>query len=243
MDCSEKVVRPDGDDGDGQSGYGYNGTLTLAEGFSTPCTELPTNSIGVPPSSIYMAQKEGTLSGFENCVFYNNKDYADFNTFGQTNAALNNIVEPASMPIANIVRSGVINVAGKDVNPVVSLDPCAANDAVDMGASVPADSFFTAVNYAGGFAPNNNWLLGWTAADQYGLIDSTSHVAPEASITLGGVSISFQSVAGVEYKVQAATSPDFSDAADVAEVTGDGSVMSYTDAALETSKFFRVVYN
>ena len=31
----DKLVRADGDDGDGSSGYGHNGTLTLAERFET----------------------------------------------------------------------------------------------------------------------------------------------------------------------------------------------------------------
>jgi hypothetical protein len=34
MDCAEKVVRPDGDDGDGASGYGHNGTLNVIATFN-----------------------------------------------------------------------------------------------------------------------------------------------------------------------------------------------------------------
>ncbi|MBC8206774.1 MAG: hypothetical protein ISR85_03435 [Kiritimatiellales bacterium] len=244
MDVSEEVVRPDGDDGDGASGYGYNGTLTLAEVFATPHTTLPTNSIGIAPQSIYNTQTEGTLAGFKNCVFYNNNDYFEFEGFGQTNAALNNIVEPASMPIAGITRdiAGFTSTEGKTISPVTSLNPLAANDAVDMGASVTADGFFETANFAGAFSANNNWLLGWTAADQFGFIDGSGHTAPAASITLGGVSISFQSQDGVMYKVQSASDAGFTTPLDVAEIEGNGSVMSYVDATLDDAEFYRVVY-
>ncbi|QHI70036.1 hypothetical protein [Tichowtungia aerotolerans] len=244
MDCSEEVVRPDGDDGDGANGYGYNGTLTLAEVFQTPYTTLPTNSLGIAPQTLYNTQAEGTLAGFKNCVFYNNNDYFEFEENGQTNAALNNIVEPASMPIAAIVRdtAGFTSTEGKTISPVISLDPCPANDAMDMGASVTADGFFETANYAGGFAPNYNWLLGWSAADQYGFIDGTSHAAPAASISKGGVSITFQSQDSVVYKLQSSSEASFTTPVDVAEFAGDGTLMTYVDAALDPVKFYRVVF-
>lgn len=244
MDCSEEVVRPDGDDGDGANGYGYNGTLTLAEVFTTPYTALPTNTLGIAPQTLYTAQSEGTLAGFKNCVFYNNNDYFEFEAVGQTNAVLNNIIEPAGMPIAGITRdvAGFTSTQGKTISPVTSIDPCAANDAVDMGSSVTADSFFDAVTYAGGFAPNHNWLLGWSAADQYGFIDGSSHGAPAASITMGGVSISFSSLNGVWYTVQSSTDAGFTAPVDEADIQGDGSTMAYVDEAADPTKFFRVVY-
>ncbi|MBN2164227.1 MAG: hypothetical protein JXR25_07830 [Pontiellaceae bacterium] len=244
MDCSEEVVRPDGDDGDGASGYGYNGTLTLADVFTTPYTSLPTNSIGIAPQSLYTAQSEGTLAGFKNCVFFNNNDYYEFEANGQTNAALNNIIEPANMPIAGIVRdiAGFTSTQGKTCSPVISLNPCAANDAVDMGASVTADGFFDAVNYAGGFAPNNNWLLGWTAADQFGFIDGSSHAAPAASITKGGVSVSFDSLNGIWYSVESSADAAFTNSVVEAELLGNGSTMAYVDEAADPTKFFRVIY-
>ena len=131
----------------------------------------------------------------------------------------------------------MINVAGKDLSPVVSLDPCAANDAVDMGASVMADSFFTAVNYAGGFAPNNNWLLGWTAADSYGLIDGSSNVGPASSIVEGGVTISFDTYEGVWYTVQSSIDAAFTNVVDEADVLGSGATIGYVDPAADSAKF------
>jgi hypothetical protein len=242
MDCAEKVVRPDGDDGDGANGYGYNGTLTMAEVFSTDATHLRSNSIGVSPQSLYTAQDAGKMSGFENCIFYHNANYAKFDEFGQTNAVFHNIIEPASMPIKKVIRGPIVTKHGKDIAPVISLDPCAAHDAAVAGNAkvVPRNGFYDAAPFVGGFSANNNWLVGWTAADQFGLVDHASHSAPAATITTGAA-ISFPTQAGVWYTVQSAT-----DAAgpwsNVADVLGNGQTMSYVDSNLGTTGFFKVVY-
>ncbi len=247
MDVSEELVRPDGDDGDGANGYGYNGTLTLAEVFSTDYTALPTNSIGVAPWTLYTAQTDGTLAGFENCVFYNNNDYFEFEELGQTNAALNNVIEPAEMPIVSLVRdtAGFTSTQGKTISPVLSIDPCPAGAAVNMGASVSTiGGFFEEATYAGGFAPNDNWLLGWTAADAFGFIDGASDAGDEVAvngIVLGGVAITFDTVEGDEYYVQSAADAAFSDAVVEAVLVGTGDEMAWADAAADQSKFFRVV--
>lgn len=245
MDCSEKVVRPDNVDGDGAQGYGYNGTLSMFDVFNTPYTTLPTNTIGVAPQSLYTAQVEGTLAGFKNCVFYNNKDYTEFNAFGQTNAALNNIILTTNDApvIAGITRGPAFtSTQGKTVLPVISLDPCAAGAAVNVGGSVTADGFFDSVEYAGGFSANNNWLLGWTAADQFGMIDGSSHIAPASTITMGGVSVTFQSQPGVEYEILSSPDMAFTNTTVVATLVGDGSEMGYVDPALDTAKFYKAVY-
>lgn len=245
MDCAEKVVRPDGDDGDGANGYGYNGTLTMADVFATDADQLRTNNIGIAPQSLYTAQDSGKMSGFENCLFYNNTDYGKFDEFGQTNAVFNNIIEPVDMPIAALTRGPIVTKGGKDVAPVTMLDPCAAGDAAiaSNAKPVPENGFYDKAPYIGGFSANNNWLLGWTAADQFGMIDSSSHQAPAASITTGGVSISFPSQDGVMYTVQAADDAGFTtNVSDVAEVKGNGDVMAYVDPALDTMKFYRVVF-
>jgi hypothetical protein len=246
MDCSEKVLRPDGDDSDGQSGYGHNGTLSMYEVFTTPYTSLPTNGIDVAPWTLYTAQSEGTLAGFENCVFYNNKDYDAFNGMGQNAAALNNVIEPSSMPIASILRdtAGFTNTAESIViSPVISLDPCAANDAVDMGSSVSADEFFTEATYAGGFSADDNWLLGWTAADQFGFIDASSHDSEVLinDFVQGGVALTFDTQEGDEYYVQSSADAAFSNATVEATLVGTGAEMAWADAAADQTKFFRVV--
>jgi len=59
---------------------------------------------------------------------------------------------------------------GKIMLRVLSIDPRAANDAVSSVASAPDDGFFTPANYRGGFAPDENWLCTWSAADAFGFV-------------------------------------------------------------------------
>jgi hypothetical protein len=59
---------------------------------------------------------------------------------------------------------------GKIMFPVISVDPRAANDAVQSAATAPDDGFFCPVGYRGAFSPSGNWLIGWTAADAYGFV-------------------------------------------------------------------------
>ena len=66
--------------------------------------------------------------------------------------------------------------------PVVFLNPTAANDAVTSVASAdPADGFWTTANYRGGFSSDvaENWLVGWTAASDYGMTTEGTTGQPE----------------------------------------------------------------
>lgn len=127
--------------------------------------------------------------------------------------------------------------------PVISLNPLAANAAVSSSRVAPDNGFYDQAPYVGAFNGSHNWLLGWTAADQFGMIDSTGHTAPAASIAMGGVAISFPSQDGVWYTIQSATDAGFTEGlADEADILGDGSLKGFIDPALDTSKFFRVVY-
>ena len=57
------------------------------------------------------------------------------------------------------------------MEPVIQLDPRAANDALaKQGDPAPDDGFFMPVTYRGAFDAANNWLIGWTAADAYGML-------------------------------------------------------------------------
>lgn len=243
MNLGEELVRFDGDDGDGAQGYGYNGTLTWSQTWATAYTELPTNTLGVAPQSIYTAQSEGNLAEITYSIFYQNAVDADDKWYevGVTNSANNNLVAGSS-PIANIVRGAPVSKGGKTMLPVTLLDPCAVNDAATSAKVAPNNGFYDQAAYVGAFSPNNNWLLGWTAADQFGMLDDSSHSAPAASITTGGVAISFQSQDGVWYTVQSAADAGFTSPVDEADVLGDGSLKSYVDAAADPAKFFRVVY-
>ena len=160
MDCGEKVVRPDGDDGDGSSGYGYNGTLTLAEVFNTPYTHSnPT---------FYGSQVSGTLSGIEDSVLYNNANYTDFNTY---NGARGNKIEPTNNPIVSLVRDTPVVKGGKVQQRVISIDPRAAtNAAKNADGANGVNGFVEAASYRGAFAEDSTWLCNWTATDEFGFL-------------------------------------------------------------------------
>ncbi|MDF7823129.1 hypothetical protein P4B35_03835 [Pontiellaceae bacterium B12227] len=241
MDLGEELVRFDGDDGDGAQGYGYNGTLDWYDTWNTPYYMLPTNSIGTAPGSLYTAQSSGNLAQITHSVFFANAADPD------DEATAVGVYDPANMnvtavapPIKNLVRGGLVVAGGKDIYPVTYLDPCADNDAATSARVAPINGFYDQVPYKGGFSPNNNWLIGWSAADQFGMVDGTSHVAPAASLSTG-VAISFGTEVGAKYVVQA--SDDLAGAwNDVAEVEGNGSTMVYSDTVVPAAQFYRVVY-
>lgn len=181
----DKLVRADGEDGDGSSGYGHNGTLTLAERFETdarngdgqPYVDAVNSSAdGAFMSSLYQAQADGKLSEISNCVIAGFGDISDdpyYEVVPSTMRSTN--VETSDLPIVNLVRGAVVTIGGKSVNPVTSIDPRPTAAAYNQTASpAPSDGFFIPVNYRGGFSSDDNWLAGWTAADEYGFIDGVS---------------------------------------------------------------------
>ena len=88
---------------------------------------------------------------------------------------------------------------------MVSLDPRAANDAVAADSLPTNDGFFDQVSYRGAFSPTGNWLAGWTAADEFGLVDTSAN---STATTIGsvatGITFSFPTEAGISYSVQRA---------------------------------------
>ena len=161
MDCGEKVVRPDGDDGDGSAGYGFNGTLTLAEVFNTPYTYSGNNKL-------YSAQVSGTLAGINDSVLYNNANYTDFNLY---NGNRDNSVEPSNNPITSIVRDVPVLRGGKVMQRVVSIDPRAAtNAAKNANGANGVNGFIEEASFRGAFAEDSVWLCNWSATDEYGFL-------------------------------------------------------------------------
>jgi len=161
MDCGEKVVRPDGDDGDGSAGYGFNGTLTLAEVFNTPYTYSGNNKL-------YSAQVSGTLAGINDSVLYNNANYTDFNLY---NGERDNRVEPSNNPITSIVRDVPVLRGGKVMQRVVSIDPRAAtNAAKNANGANGVNGFIEEASFRGAFAEDSVWLCNWSATDEYGFL-------------------------------------------------------------------------
>ena len=174
MDCGERVVRFDNLDGDGAQGYGFNGTLSWPNTWTTAFSN--TSGVNAPanPGAFYTTQASGNLCEITDSVFFNNMNgsaYTEANARGVFAAANNNVMEPTNSPITSIGRAAAVLRGGKVMQQVTSLDPRPANDALVSAASAPADGFFTPANYRGAFAPNGeNWLRSWTAADAFGFL-------------------------------------------------------------------------
>lgn len=195
MDLGEKLVRPDGNDGDGANGYGYNGTLSFADTWTTDYTVTSTvnDCIGCSvgdfnhADTLYTVQTSGKLAEITDSVFFRNlhaEAYTDSDTVGVTvsggsNPDKNNVVisgsDSAAAPIVSITRGPLFTSTeeGKGVLPVESIDPRAANEALTSVDTAPDDGFFTPAQYRGAFSSTDNWLEGWTAADAYGMTTDT----------------------------------------------------------------------
>ena len=175
MDTGAKIISPDNTDGEangGQTGYGYNGTLSWANTWTTDYNVYSTVNPFANPATAYTAQQGGKLIQFTDSVFYNNVNAAAYTEANLRSvfAATNNNVQSAagSSPIAAITRGANVISGTIVVQPVISLDPRATNAAVTSVSAAPSDGFFAQAQYRGAFGPNENWLCGWTAADAFG---------------------------------------------------------------------------
>jgi hypothetical protein len=181
MDLGEQLVKLDGSDGDGANGYGYNGTLSWEETWTTDYTVTSTVNIGsADPAALYQVQTSGKLAEITDSVFYNNlhaKAYTEAEALGVLAEDKFNVVAEAGMsPIQLINRGPLVSKGGKSMLPVTYINPCAANDAVLSATSAPYDGFLTPAPFRGGFSHNYNWLAGWTAIDAYGMTDTSMNV-------------------------------------------------------------------
>lgn len=220
------------------------------------------------PDTLYQAQiteeiagMSPTLCEIKNSVFWQNlSDDGDpftlANTLGVFDADNRNVIAPADvsdptlgMPIQAITRAATETVATKQVQLVTWLNPCAAGLAIEedgepIPAGVPADGFFTPAPFRGGFSATYNWLEGWTAADAYGLVDTSmndDHATPTADAAVQVVTVTeFETEAGVIYTVE--KSSDLSNWTPIDTVIGDGTTMSVEDLdTFEAGKFYRVI--
>lgn len=205
MDLGERLVKNDGNDGDGAKGYGYNGTLSFEDTWKTdytvtsnvnPCIGCSEGDFN-HAKKLYTAQASGKLAEITDSVFFRNlhKDaYTESNTVGVTvnggsNSDKNNVVitgtDAADAPIVNIIRGPLFTSSeGKGVLPVVLINPLPANEALISADKAPNDGFFTQASYRGAFSATNNWLVGWTAADAYGMNEAVSGGCDPESISL-----------------------------------------------------------
>ncbi|MBL6722156.1 MAG: hypothetical protein ISQ08_12175 [Planctomycetes bacterium] len=183
MDCGEKVVRFDGDDGDGANGYGFNGTLDWPTRWTTAYNTYSTINAPGNAQSFYRAQFNGNLIEMTDSVFFNNTNgsaYTEANARNVFDAANNNVLEPATSPVTDIQRAAPVVRGGKVMQQVTFLDPAAAGDATTAAGSIPAGTpFFEDVAYRGAFAPGENWLAGWSAASAYGFVPGVQTLGTE----------------------------------------------------------------
>jgi hypothetical protein len=173
MDIGERCVSFDNVDGDGGAGYGFNGTLTWAQTWTTPYTATSTVNAPANPAAFYNVQTSGNLNEITDSVFFNNLHntaYTEANNRSIFAAGNNNVIATAS-PIMLIQRAAPVVVSGSNtVANVNRLNPMPQNDALTPVAFAPNDGWFEAARYRGAFAPGNNWLVGWTAADAFGFL-------------------------------------------------------------------------
>jgi len=254
MDIGEEVVRLDNTDGDGAQGYGYNGTLSWADTWTTSYDNYSAvnwaTDVYATQAEMYPVQTSGNLAQITGCLFnyVNESDSGDKvlelgvlnGTLGAftSNTNLDNIVTLAD-PIVSFSRGPVVTKGGKSVALVTNINPRAANDALVVANPVEADGFFTAAPYKGAFSANNNWLEGWSTIAKYGMTTSSNIADPAATIQMTA-STFFQTAADVAYTVE--ESSDMVSWAPVATVVGDGSIMSATDLdAFDSAKFYRAI--
>ena len=183
MELGEVLVKNDNVDGDGAQGYGYNGTLTWANTWTTNADVYSTVNSGTwmpgvfnDPAVLYTAQQmPGKLAEITDSVFYNNifaTAYTAADAVGVRNVANNNVTATVS-PIQALARGAAVTKGGLTLIPVTFINPCAANDAVTSVATAPNDGFFKPAKFRGGFSDTNNWLEGWTAVAAYHMTDTS----------------------------------------------------------------------
>jgi hypothetical protein len=206
MDLGELLLKNDNVDGDGQSGYAYNGTLSFNETWQSGYAEMwntanpktggHVNANGYSPAqlqAVYAAQTSGNLSEISDSVFFRNLNASAYSTYNTVTAlaGANNVnnVTATNQPIRKLDRGTPVVLGSLTMIPVTYVDPRAANDALTSIAAAPADGFFTPAQYRGAFNADENWLIGWSAAYQYGMTDGGVHsvvdINGDCSVDLG----------------------------------------------------------
>jgi hypothetical protein len=207
MDLGELLLKNDNTDGDGGNGYGYNTTLSFNETWQSGYAEMwntansktggHANANGYTSAqlqAVYAAQTSGNLNEISDCVFFRNLystgAYSTYNTVSALSGANNiNNVTATTQPIRKLDRGASVTLGSLVMIPVTYVDPRAANNALTSVAAAPADGFFTSEQYRGAFNADENWLIGWSAAYQYGMTDGGVHsvidINGDCSVDLG----------------------------------------------------------
>ncbi len=175
MDLGERLVSFDNQDGDGGSGYGFNGTLSWASTWTTDWNNYSSVNAPANPADFYKAQTSGKLAEITDSVCFRNLNSAAYTEANNRNVfdVANNNVQIAGFadvdsPVTTLTRGAAVVKGGKTMLPVTYLDPRPANEALTSVEWAPKDGFFHSARYRGAFKPGLNWLCGWTASQAYG---------------------------------------------------------------------------
>jgi hypothetical protein len=246
MDLGEDLVKKD-TTGEASSGgpWGYNGSMSWEAGWTTDYNNYPalnlTPSI-LPAAQLYQVQTSGKLIEVKDSVFFRNlkaSAYTESTARGVHQADRFNVTA-ANMPIQALTRGGLVVKGGKNMLPVTSINPCAANDAVTSVFTAPLDGFFTPAPFRGAFSAHNNWLENWTAVDAYNMTDCSMNQADPAASILLAARPAFPTDAGVVYTVE--ESSDMVNWSPIGTVVGDGTNKSVADLeSFDPAKFYRVI--
>ncbi|MCB9896919.1 MAG: hypothetical protein H6825_02830 [Planctomycetes bacterium] len=192
MDLGEDLVKFDNVDGDGANGYGFNGTLSWADTWTTDWNAAPPTANDCPPGT-YTAQTNGKLAEIRDSVFFRNLKgggtglvtdpaYAEATARGVFAPGNNNVFIPGfadvDAPITSITRAAPVVKGGKTMLQVVSLDPRPQGPALErlddaLKPNIFFDGWYENADYRGAFAPGDTWLDQWTASYAFGFTTTT----------------------------------------------------------------------
>jgi hypothetical protein len=201
MDLGEQLVKFDNVDGDGGHGYGFNGTLSWADTWTTDYDAVPAHANDpANPGLFYTVQVDGKLAEVKDSVFFRNQNgsaYTEATARGVFAAGNDNVliagIDEADSPIMCLSRGPIVAKGdGRFMQPVLGLDPRPRFAAATSVGTAPNDGFFTPASYRGAFAPYqagvDHWLVDWTASYAYGFTPGETIVTSycTAGTTTGG---------------------------------------------------------
>ncbi|MFN3244274.1 MAG: hypothetical protein ACE37K_22405 [Planctomycetota bacterium] len=192
MDAGKEVINDKVTDGEVNNNTTVCGAGSavpqMVARMTTPATSTYAVNPFANPAAAYQAQNPaGNLVEFRGCLYYNNNSssaytealgYGVFSSapLAGTNHANNDFA--LTMPITTRTRSATTFIGSGSgnhgVNPITFLDPTPTGAALAVAEVSPNDGFFRSAPYCGGFAPGNNWLMGWTRTSVYGLTNQRS---------------------------------------------------------------------
>ena len=171
-------------------------------------------------------------------------------------AKYSNIVANASVcPIGHIYRDlrTTSPMFAKNVYAVTNVNPCPVTADCFNAPPPPADGFFSPVTYKGAFAPDYNWMAGWTLAEKLGLVDTSMNqvgevgdsgivTAPTISVIGPYPSIKFSSEDGARYRIEGTTNIAAVTWTTLGHATGNGGDVWFADQTGAPVSFMRVVH-